>query len=45
MATGSTNTSGQFKADVGYKKRPKHPKLPLAGEPKRRQKKPKVKSR
>lgn len=26
------NTSGGFVADVGYTKRPKHPKLPLAGE-------------
>lgn len=36
-ATG--NTSGRFAADVGYTKRPKKPRLPLAGEPKKRKKK------
>lgn len=34
MANG-VNTSGRFAADVGYTKRPKKPKRPLAGEPRR----------
>lgn len=29
------NASGRFAADVGYTRRPKHPKLPLAGEPRK----------
>lgn len=29
----ATNASGRFSADVGYTKRPKHPKRPRAGEP------------
>lgn len=32
----TSNTSGRFAADVGYTKRPKHPKLPLAGEPRKK---------
>ncbi len=42
MAAGA-NTSGQFAADVGYTKRPKHPKRPLAGEPWRAASEPKRK--
>lgn len=31
----TSNASGRFSADVGYTKRPKKPKLPLAGEPRK----------